>query len=299
MSPSRNCGTNMLTDLEMLHPTLMKTHMQPMLERLRTRAHHTYAAYCANINGAPQTTVPHNRPDDIHDLSAFGGTKGAVINKSPSDSSPSPNSNTPGDTPQSSSSVHTQRSSHPPHSLAHHSPCANSSGGSSTPHHSDAQAMAEITYSSAGLIPEVAQQPQLGLPYPTNTTQDNAHNQGLPDIGPPLFVPQELSMFPSFEGFTSSEGALVPSSHDSAQQQNAMVAQRHATAGEVLDLDLDIFGLPPIPQQPMQYSQYPQLQQFQDVLMDDGIGPQPPQIPQDDMWWNFLDGLGIPRDSLA
>ncbi|KAI0255861.1 fungal-specific transcription factor domain-containing protein, partial [Lactifluus subvellereus] len=58
----------------------------PMLEKLRDRAHHTYSAYCANINGGPQTVVPPNLPDDIHELSAFGGTKGAVINKSPSGS---------------------------------------------------------------------------------------------------------------------------------------------------------------------------------------------------------------------
>jgi hypothetical protein len=103
-------------------------------------------------------------------------------------------------------------------------------------------------------------------------------------------------MFPS-EGFASSEGALIPSSHNGTQQQNPVGPLR--TGGEVLDFDLDVFGLPPIPQQPMQYSQFPQLQQFQDVFMDDGTSPQPLQIPQDDMWWKFLDGLGIPRDSLA
>ncbi|KAF8269849.1 hypothetical protein EI94DRAFT_1573121, partial [Lactarius quietus] len=68
----------------------------PMLDKLRSRAHHTYTAYCDSVNGCPGALIPLNLPD-IHDLSAFGGTKGAVITKSPSNSphgsnAPSPDS---------------------------------------------------------------------------------------------------------------------------------------------------------------------------------------------------------------
>jgi len=68
----------------------------PMLEKLCNRARHTYATYCSN-SGGPPTTHSLTLPDDIHDLSAFGGTKGGVV-KSPASSPPK------GDTPSSDSS---------------------------------------------------------------------------------------------------------------------------------------------------------------------------------------------------
>jgi hypothetical protein len=149
-----------------------------------------------------------------------------------------------------------------------------------------------------GTIPEAVQQPQFGLPYPT-TPVDNTPTQGVPDFGPPVFVPQDQSLLPSLEGGYSvtGEDAQFPPSHDVSREQNPVVPLW--TGGEILDFDLDALGLPPIPQQPMQYSQYPQLQQFQDVFMDNGADPQPLQMPQDDMWSKFLDGLGIQRDSLV
>ncbi|KAI0285848.1 fungal-specific transcription factor domain-containing protein, partial [Russula aff. rugulosa BPL654] len=58
----------------------------PMLEKLCARARHTYATFCSNAGRGPQIT-PITLPDDIHDLSAFGGTKGGVI-KSPASSPP-------------------------------------------------------------------------------------------------------------------------------------------------------------------------------------------------------------------
>jgi len=64
-----------------------------------------------------------------------------------------------------------------------------------------------------------------------------------------------------------------------------------------LDFDFEALGLDPVPQQQsMQYNQYPQLQQFQDVFMgDDPSVAQPAQIPMDDVWWKFVDDLGIQR----
>jgi hypothetical protein len=286
-------------------PALMQTHMQPMLEKLRGRAHHTYTAYCANINGGPQTLVPHGLQDDIHDLSAFGGTKGAVINKSPSVSpqgsgASSPDSNPPGDIPPNS--AHTQRSSHSPSSLSHHSAVTFSSCGSYSPHRPDAHTTAENPYGSilsAGSIPEAVQQPQFGLPYPT--TLNNTPAQGVPDFGSPPFVSQAQaqSLLPSPEGGYSviAEDAQSPPSQDATHEQNPAVPLW--TVGDILDFDLDALDLPPIAQQPMQYSEYPQLQQFRDVFIDNGADPRPPQIPQDDTWWKFLDGLGIQRDSLV
>jgi len=69
------------------------------------------------------------------------------------------------------------------------------------------------------------------------------------------------------------------------------------TGKEILDIDLEELGFPLGPQQPqpMQYSQFPQLQQFQDIFMDDGTAAPPLQIPQDDVWWQFVDDLGIQR----
>ena len=67
-----------------------------MLEKLCNRARHTYATYYSN-SGGPPTTQSLTLPDDIHDLSAFGGTKGGVV-KSPASSPPK------GDTSSSSPS---------------------------------------------------------------------------------------------------------------------------------------------------------------------------------------------------
>lgn len=67
-----------------------------MLEKLCNRARHSYATYCSNSGGRP-TTHPLTLPDDIHNLSAFGGTKGGVV-KSPASSPPK------GDTSSSDSS---------------------------------------------------------------------------------------------------------------------------------------------------------------------------------------------------
>lgn len=68
------------------------------------------------------------------------------------------------------------------------------------------------------------------------------------------------------------------------------------TGEEILDFDFEALGLPEISQQPMQYSQFPQLQQFQDIIMDEGTSStRTPQIPQDDVWWKFVDDLGIQR----
>ncbi len=61
----------------------------------------------------------------------------------------------------------------------------------------------------------------------------------------------------------------------------------------MVKVDLDALGLPPVSQQPMQYSLYPQLEQFRDIFMDDNTSIQPPQVPQDEVWWKFVDDLGI------
>jgi hypothetical protein len=67
------------------------------------------------------------------------------------------------------------------------------------------------------------------------------------------------------------------------------------TGEEILDFDFEALGLLQISQQPMQYSQFPQLQQFQDIIMDEGTCTRTPPIPQDDVWWKFVDDLGIQR----
>jgi hypothetical protein len=66
---------------------------------------------------------------------------------------------------------------------------------------------------------------------------------------------------------------------------------------EMLDIDFEALGLLPVPQQPMQYNQYPQLEQFQDIFMGDDAqaGARLPDIPMDDVWWKFVDDLGIQR----
>jgi hypothetical protein len=63
----------------------------------------------------------------------------------------------------------------------------------------------------------------------------------------------------------------------------------------ILDIDLEALGLLPVPQQPMQYNEYPQLQQFQDIFMGEDASARPPQVPLDDVWWKFVDDLGIQR----
>jgi hypothetical protein len=69
------------------------------------------------------------------------------------------------------------------------------------------------------------------------------------------------------------------------------------TAEDTLDVDLAALGLPSMSQQPMQYSLYPQLDQFRDIFMgeNENTGVQPAQMPQDDVWWKFVDDLGIQR----
>ena len=63
-----------------------------------------------------------------------------------------------------------------------------------------------------------------------------------------------------------------------------------------LEVDLRALGLPPVSQQPMQavqYNLYPQLEQFRDIFMGENTDVQPPQVPQDEVWWRFVDDLGI------
>jgi len=157
----------------------------------------------------------------------------------------------------------------------------------------------------AGSVPgpgPVQQPQQFGLSYATE--QDTLRAL---DFQPPLFMPQDppASLLPCLEsgpGYnTSSDGAQFAPSQESAQQQQQQnpLASSSQTE-EILDLDFDFealgLELPPLPQQPMQYSQYPQLQQFQDdIFMGEGTSAQPAQIPQDDVWWKFVDDLGIQR----
>lgn len=272
-----------------------------MLEKLRGRAHHAYSSYCATVNGRPGNLLPLNLPDDIHDLSAFGGTKGAVINKSPSNSphgsnAPSPDSTLSGEIP--ANSAHSQRSSHSPRSLSRHSPLAysNSSDGSSPPHQPDTQAIAQIPYGSlpsTGSVPEEIQQSQFGLSY--SAAQDATPTQSVPDFRPPsLFVPQEQTLLPLENAYvTTTESTQFPPSQNGGHQQAPLVSL--PIEEEILDFDFEALGLPQISQQPMQYSQFPQLQQFQDIIMDEGTSTRAPQIPQDDVWWKFVDDLGIQR----
>jgi hypothetical protein len=287
-----------------------------MLEKLHRRAHHTYSTFCSS-RGCGGPSLPLS--NDLHDLSAFGGTKGAVISKSPPSSprgsdAPSPDSSlsaVSGDIP--ANSVRQQHS--PPASLPRRpSPLAYSSGGSSgSPphphphthtHHSDTQVISQILAGSAPGPGAVQQSQQFGLSYATE--QDTGTPRAL-DFQPPLFMPQDppASLLPCLEsgpGYTSSDGAQFPSSQESAQQQQQQqnpLASSSQTE-EILDLDFDFealgLELPPMPQQPMQYSQYPQLQQFQDdIFMGEGTSAQPAQIPQDDVWWKFVDDLGIQR----
>jgi hypothetical protein len=242
-----------------------------MLEKLCTRARHTYATFCSNTSMGSQTTHPLTLPDDIHDLSAFGGTKGGVI-KSPASSPPK------GDTPSSESSL---------------------SAGSGDCSANSAQPP------SAGPVPGPIQQQQsqYGMPYSTAQGVTGTGAQETRDFGPSLYVPrsqQQQSMLPSFEGgySVSSERTQFspPSQQESAHQQsqNPMVL---LTAEDTLDVDLAALGLPPVSQQPMQYSLYPQLDQFRDIFMgeNENASVQSPQMPQDDVWWKFVDDLGIQR----
>ena len=238
-----------------------------MLEKLCTRARHSYATFCSNTSMGSQTTHPLTLPDDIHDLSAFGGTKGGVI-KSPASSPPK------GDTPSSESSL--------------------STGSGDCPANSAQQQQQQ----------QQQQQSQYGMPYSTaqDVTGTGAQQGTTTDYGPSLYVPQpqEQPMLPSFEGgySVSSEGTQFPptSQQESAhqQQQNPMVL---LTTEDALDVDLAALGLPPMSQQPMQYSLYPQLDQFRDIFMgeNENASDQSPQMPQDDVWWKFVDDLGIQR----
>ena len=267
-----------------------------MLEKLRVRAHHTYTTYCATVNGRPGTLLTLNLPD-IHDLSAFGGTKGAVINKSPSNSphgsnAPSPDSTVSGDIPANSSG-HSQRSSHSPHSLSRQSSLAYSSDGSSPPHQPDTQAMAQISFGSIPPTGSVPDEVQFGLSY--SAAQDATPTQRAPDFrSPALFVPQGQTLLPLEDGYvTPTDSTQFDPSQTGAHQQTPLMPL--PTGEDILDFDFEALGLPQISQQPMQYSQFPQLQQFQDIIMDEGTSTRTPQIPQDDVWWKFVDDLGIQR----
>lgn len=277
------------------HPSLMQHHRsQSMLQKLHIRAHHTYSTFCSGVNGGSQAPLLLTRPDDIHDLSAFGGTKGSVINKSPTSSPrgsdmPSPDSclsTVSVDIP--ANPARAQRSSHSPSSLARQSPLAYSSSGSSPPHQPDSQVMTQLSYGS--MPGPVQQRSQFRLPYPTE--QDVTPTRSAPDFRTSTFVPQEQhSLLPSLDGGYSvcpDTAQFPPTAQESTHQQDPLAP--------ILDIDLEALGLLPGPQQPMQYNQYPQLQQFQDIFMDDDdASARPPQIPQDDVWWKFVDDLGIQR----
>jgi len=153
--------------------------------------------------------------------------------------------------------------------------------------------MTQISY---GSIPRPIQQPQFGLPYPAD--QDTTPTQRAPDFQPSMFVPQDQSLLPSFEtGYSVSQETVQfhPTAQEGTHQQNPLASM--PVEEGILDFDFEALGLPPVPQQqPMRYNQYPQLQQFQDVFMggDPSVG-QPAQIPMDDVWWKFVDDLGIQR----
>jgi len=234
-----------------------------MLEKFCARARHTYATFCSNGGGGGSQAAPPTLPDDIHDLSAFGGTKGGVI-VSPA--------NSPKDTSSPDSSLPAVSADCPLIS-GHSSPAGSISGPGRVQ-----QSQYGMPYSTATAVQE-------GSPTPTHTSSD---------FGPSIFVQtQEQHMLPTFEsGYpVPSEGTQSYSylSQESARQQNRMVL----FPGENLKVDPEALGLPPVSQQPMQYSLYPQLEQFRDIFMDDNTSVQPPQIPQDEVWWKFVDDLGI------
>ena len=149
--------------------------------------------------------------------------------------------------------------------------------------------MTQISY---GSIPGPIQQPQFGLPYPTD--QDTTPTQRAPDFQPSMFVPQDRSLLPSLETGYSVSQETAQFAREGTHQQNPLASM--LVEEGILDFDFEALGLPPVPQQqPMQYNQYPQLQQFQDIFMGDDPSVQPPQIPMDDVWWKFVDDLGIQR----
>jgi hypothetical protein len=230
-----------------------------MLEKLCNRARHTYATYCSN-SGSSQTILPLTLPDDIHDLSAFGGTKGGVV-KSPASSPPK------GDTPSSSDS--------PPAS----GDCSANSAQQPQPP------------PGPGPSPIQQSQSQYGMPY-VACAQDVT--QGAPpDFRPSLYVvPQEQSTLPSFQNgysVSSERTQYPPPSQESAHHQNPLVLP---PTEENPELNYEALGFP---QQPTQYSLYPQLEQFRDIFMGENPNVQPAQLPQNDVWWEFVDDLGIQR----
>jgi hypothetical protein len=137
------------------------------------------------------------------------------------------------------------------------------------------------------------------MPYTAATTaaaQDAIPAQTSSDFGPSMFVqpPEQQSMLPSFERAysVSSEGTQFSSSsplQECAHLQNPM----GLLPREGLEVDLEALGFPPVSQQPMQYGLYPQLEQFRDIFMGENTDVQPPQVPQDEVWWKFVDDLGI------
>jgi len=240
-----------------------------MLEKLCARARHTYATFCSNAGGRPQTTLI-TLPDDIHDLSAFGGTKGGIIK--------SPASSPPKDIPSSPDSSLSAVPGSDCTSISAQSPAA---GSNICPVHQSQYVMPYTTTAAAAAAAQDV------TPTPTQIS---------PDFGSSMFVqtPQEQqSMLPSFEcGYSvPSEGTQFSSSsplQESTNQQNPMVLLPR----EGLEFDFEALGLPPVCQQPMQYSLYPQLEQFRDIFIGDTTDV-PPQVPQHEVWWKFIDDLGI------
>ena len=234
-----------------------------MLQKLCARASYTYMAFCSNPEGGPQTT-PITLPDDIHDLSAFGGTKGGVIK--------SPASSPPKDTPSPDSTL---------------SAVSGGDGSSISAHSPLAECNPYPVEQSQYVMPYTTASVQGATPTPTPTSLD---------FGPSIFVqtPQEQSILPSFErGYSVPlEGTQLSSSsplQDSVPQQNPMVLLPR----EGVECDLEALGLPPVSQQPMQYNLFPQLDQFRDILMGEDTDVQPPPVPQHEVWWRFIDDLGI------
>jgi hypothetical protein len=260
VSPARNHGMNQLIRFPPKDSSFAKDIItigsQPMLEKLCARARHTYATFSSNAGGRPIITLP----DDIHDLSAFGGTKGGVI-KSPASSPPKDASS-----PDSSQSA------------VSGADCPSRSAQSPT----------------AGSNPcPVQQQAQYVMPYTAVAAQDTIPTQTSPDFEPSMFVQtkEQQSMLPSFEGGYSvpSEGTQFSSSPSQESALNSMVLLPR----EGLEFDLEALGLPPVSQQSMQYSLYPQLEQFRDIFVGENTNVQLPQVPQHDVWWRFIDDLGI------
>ncbi|KAI9511610.1 fungal-specific transcription factor domain-containing protein [Russula earlei] len=261
----------------------------PMLEKLRHRAHHAYSAFASNMSGGSQTPLPFTLPDNIHDLSAFGGTRGGVISKSPTNSPEGSGAPSPPDSSLSALSADVSANSihQPARSSQSPIPLATQS----------AFRLLERQVFSTPLRPTPSGDDGAGLVPVHPDRGDASPNQRAPIFGPSIFVSPERSLPSSLKGgdpgYSPSETAPFSPSQEPARERNQLVSL--PTGEEILDVDLEALVLPLAPQRPMEYSQYPQLQQFQDILMSDGADGRPPQIPQDDVWWQFVDDLGIQR----